>query len=61
MNKYIFNCDFLDGVISHIAAYDITIISMVRDGLNYIVQLENPIPPDEFIHLKDGYGLRESI
>jgi hypothetical protein len=57
--KYKFSYLFLAQVISHIASYDIKIISMIPIGVDYEIELELGISEDELQHLKDSYNLQE--
>lgn len=61
MAKYRFPAIELNGVISHVVAYDVTILSMTPDNNDYIMELNAPISEDEVIHLNESYGLVEVV
>lgn len=62
MATYKFSMEHLNGVMLHIAAYkDMAVNAMTNDGVDYTIEVNIPIVPDEVIHLNEAYGLTEVI
>lgn len=61
MAKYKFSASDVTGVVSHIVAYDATILSMTPDGDSYVVEVSIEFPEDEYNHLRESYGFVEVI
>lgn len=61
MAKYKFSAVDVTGVLSHIVAYDATILNMTPDGDQYIVEVSVTFPPEEYQHLNESYNFVEVI
>lgn len=60
MAIYRFSTDHVVPIISHIPTYKGMVIeSLTPDGEDYILQVNIPIPVEEYDHLNIGYGLVE--
>lgn len=59
MAKYKFAAHDVTGVLSHIVAYDATVLNMVPDGNYYVVEVNVQFPPDEYAHLAEAYDFVE--
>lgn len=60
MAKYRFATTDLNGIMSHIAAYDARILSMVPDGEDYyLVEINITIVEDQYQHLNEEYDFVE--
>lgn len=60
MATYKFPMEHLNGVMSHIAAYKgMTVNSLSNDGVDYTVNVNIPITPDQVEHLNEHYSLVE--
>lgn len=63
MIKYRFPSQNVTGVVSHIVAYDVVILSMTPElaGEYYIVEVSEAFPPEEYEHLLVEYGFEEVV
>jgi hypothetical protein len=60
MAKYRFSASDITGVLSHIVAYDATVLSMTPDGNGYyLIEVSVQFPPEEFEHLAESYDFVE--
>jgi hypothetical protein len=61
MAKYKFLSSDVTGVLSHIVAYDATILSMTPDENYYIVEVDIQFPEEEYNHLVESYDFVEIV
>lgn len=57
--KYSFPIENVIGIILHIQAYDSTILSMIPENANYVIEIDKQITFEQFEHLSEQYGLVE--
>ena len=57
MATYRFPSTAITGIVSHILAYDLTILSMTPDNDYYVMELNGSISESEVVHLNEEYGL----
>ena len=61
MAIYRFPATVINGIISHVVAYDATILSMTPEQEQYVMELDIPISQEELVHLNEEYGLVEVV
>ena len=61
MSMYKFSKSEINGIVSHIAAFDATILSMTPDTDFYVIELDITIDQDQYVHLQEEYGLMEVV
>lgn len=61
MALYRFPKNEINGVISHISAFDATILSMTPDVDDYIVELDIGISQEQYEHLVESYNFVEVL
>lgn len=61
MFKYKFPQSEMSGVLSHIEAFGIQIISMVPANLDFIMATDIAIDEIQLIHLRDSYNFLEIV
>lgn len=59
--KYKFPSANISGIVSHILAYDMLILSMTPVDLDYIAELTGEFSEEEYEHLNSEYGLERVI
>ncbi len=62
MAIYKFPMENFIGVMNHVGVYkDMTVTSLTNDGIDYTIETNIPITPEEVAHLNEGYVLVEVI
>lgn len=61
MAKYRFSAADITGVLSHIVAYDATVLSMTPDGTHYLIEVDVKFPEEEYDHLAESYDFVEVV
>lgn len=62
MALYKFPMEHFGGVMAHIDAYkDMVVDALTNDGVDYTLEVNIPITPEEVVHLNENYSLVEVI
>jgi hypothetical protein len=62
MATYKFPMEHFYGVMVHVAAYkDMLVEAMSHDSVDYTIEVNIPIIPEEVVHLNENYSLVEVI
>ena len=62
MAVYKFPMEYFGGVMVHVDAYkDMVVDALTNDGVDYTLEVNIPITPDEVIHLNENYSLVEVV
>jgi hypothetical protein len=58
---YTFDKDFLPGVMSHIVAYGLDVVSLTLIDNTYTIELSDNVPSEEYPHLQHEYNFQEIV